>query len=121
MPTAYMSVIVDYRILLYLQVNVETVLEQVLQGSVSASSIIRGQHDLLSMNMDREQKTKRKLVSCEECGLDACWWLVSVLLPVSVARQALVHLLPLRCCLYRTTLLSGTIRYHAVYGLLPTV
>lgn len=42
--------------------NVETVLEQVAQGSVSANSIIRGQHDFLSVGMDREQKTKRKLV-----------------------------------------------------------
>lgn len=50
-------------LLLYPQVNVETVLEQVLQGSVSASSIIRSQHDFLSGGMDREQKAKRKLVS----------------------------------------------------------
>lgn len=46
-----------------LQVNVETVLEQVKQGSVSACSIIRSQHDFLSGGMDREQKAKRKLVS----------------------------------------------------------
>lgn len=40
----------------------ETVLEQVAQGGVSADSIIRSQHDFLSGGMDREQKTKRKLV-----------------------------------------------------------
>lgn len=47
----------------YAQVDVEQILKQVAQGTARADTVIRGQYDLLSGSMDREQKTKRELVS----------------------------------------------------------
>lgn len=41
----------------------EKVLDQIRQGNTRAETIIRGQHEQLTGSIDREQKTKRELVS----------------------------------------------------------
>lgn len=41
----------------------EGVIRQVARGAAQADTIIRGQHEQISGAMEREQKTKRELVS----------------------------------------------------------
>lgn len=45
------------------KVDVEKVIGQIRQGSTQAETVIRGQHEQLTGAIDREQRTKRELVS----------------------------------------------------------
>lgn len=45
------------------KVDVEKVIGQIRQGGTQAETVIRGQHEQLTGAIDREQRTKRELVS----------------------------------------------------------
>lgn len=67
----------------------EVVLRQIGRGAAQADTVIRGQHEQLSGAMEREQKTKRELVSLggeAERSVDGIYCAFSCAVPCCRAR-----------------------------------